>query len=70
MAYPEVLPLLNDEIYLLRISVQNSLVKVAIYEIYYMKWVDQVPQIYGWRGGGEHGHLGTRRDAYVYYLIF
>ena len=36
-AYPEVLQLFNDEIYLVCISVQKSLIKVAIYEIYEMK---------------------------------
>ena len=38
MAYPEVLQLFNDDIYPMRISVQKSLIKVAIYETYGMKW--------------------------------
>ena len=45
MAYPEILELLNDEIYPGCISIQKSLIKVAIYDIYVMKWEDQVPQI-------------------------
>ena len=38
VAYPEILQLFNDEICLVRISLRKSLIKVAIYEIYGMKW--------------------------------
>ena len=38
VACPSVLQLFNDEIYLVHISVQVSSIKVAIYEIYGMKW--------------------------------
>ena len=45
MVYPEVLQLFNDEIYLVRISVQTSLIKVAIYEIYGLEWGARPPNL-------------------------
>ena len=43
MKHPEVLQFFNDEVYLMRISVQKSWIKVAIYEIYGMKWGSHGP---------------------------
>ena len=39
VACPEGLKLFNNEIYLVPISAQKSLIKVAIYKIYCMKWM-------------------------------
>ena len=38
MAYTEVLQTLNDEIYPAHISIQKSLINIAIYKIYGTKW--------------------------------
>ena len=43
VAYPEVLQIFNDENYPVRISTQKALIKVAIYEIYAIKWRTSAP---------------------------
>ena len=45
-AYPEILQLFNNEINLVSISVQKSLIKVATDEIYGMKWVVHNPKLH------------------------
>ena len=55
MEYFEVLQLFNDEIYPVRISVRKSLIKVAIYEIYVMKW--------GWWFWGTMSPWAPPRDV-------
>ena len=44
MVYPEVLQGFSAEIYLVRISIQKQLIKVAIYEIYGMQWEAMSPR--------------------------
>ena len=61
VAYPEVLQLFNDEIHPARTSVRNSLIKVAIYEIYGMKWGARPPKIYVLR---PMAHCPLPRNAY------
>ena len=60
MAYPEILQVFNDEIYPVRISVRKSLIKVAIYEIYGMKWGPGSPNL---RLGGHGPPLATPTSA-------
>ena len=45
VAHPEVSQIFIDEIYPGRISIQKSLIKVAIYEIYGMKWGVSPPNL-------------------------
>ena len=52
VTYSEVLQFFNDKDYPLRISVQYSLIKVAIYEIYGMKWGAR-PLNLPWGGGAR-----------------
>ena len=61
MAYPELLRILSDEFYPVPISTQKSLIKVAIYEIYDMKWGPGPPNL----SLEGHDPLGPPRDAYV-----
>ena len=48
----------NDKVYSMRISVQKSLIKVAIYEIYGIK-SGLVTQTYFWGGHGSLSPLAT-----------
>ena len=58
MVHPEVLQDFSAEIYLVCISIQKQLIKVAIYEIYGMQWGAMSPrftwatwaQIYAYEG--------------------
>ena len=44
VAYPEALQFFNDKVYPVRISLQKSLIGVAICDIYGMKWGNQPSQ--------------------------
>ena len=60
VAYPDVLQLFNGEIYPVGISIQKSLIKMAIYKIYGMKWGQAPPQF----TLAGHGLLGPPPEAY------
>ena len=60
--YPEVLQIFNDEIYPVRVFIQKSLIKVANYEIYGMKWGARPYKL----PFAEHDPLGPPCDAYVH----
>ena len=66
MTYPEILQFFNDKVYPKRISVQKSLIKVAIYEIYSMKWGPSRPLNLRLVG---HDPLDPPRDAYGYIYV-
>ena len=66
MVYPEILQRFSDKVYPMHISLQNSLIKVAIYEICSMKWGPCSPNL---RLGAWAPGLFLPDDAYGLRLL-